>query len=403
MCRSCNSINRWPCGSTPRTCGPCLDGFIGVDGDSNTPCQTLVASRRRLIASSGSSCTSNSSCISQSCRAGVCTKTVKSCANSCAQAGKCKFVTSTGPISQQSCLANDPFCQGQCTCNKGRYTSDCSISSRDTFQRQVAMRESLCLAMLRQQAIQDVTAEVVRSRTSSISNIFVDSTAVVGAALSNCSDVLLSTVLNQPSLACQPSTLQALSAMLAVKSSSLSRLLNRLMYAVEVVASACQASVIPGGPRQSYTYSTLRVSLQATSAKALQQAPVRFFPARSKFEIFDKTTLNPVTVSMAPSAVDGTVGISVIEFVNNPRGLNTTSHPLTVLVTVDGDFPSVDVEVVLENMRPVDYTTILPSTIITPCQRAMTPYIINNISCPDGVKFSVTCPGYKSESLLFCM
>jgi hypothetical protein len=67
--KTCSTIGRFDCasGSTPKTCGKCLDGLIGVDGDSNTECQAAY-----LLKRIGETCTIDKDCASGYCNNSKC-------------------------------------------------------------------------------------------------------------------------------------------------------------------------------------------------------------------------------------------------------------------------------------------------------------------------------------------
>jgi hypothetical protein len=76
----CPGANRYPCGNTPRTCGPCVDGFIGVTGDSNTACISVKAK----ILNTGDRCNGlNETCIAGPCVNFRCVESQKTCKNNC--------------------------------------------------------------------------------------------------------------------------------------------------------------------------------------------------------------------------------------------------------------------------------------------------------------------------------
>ena len=45
----CSTINRQSCSETAKTCGPCLAGYVGVNGDSNKKCTSSSVKKRRLL------------------------------------------------------------------------------------------------------------------------------------------------------------------------------------------------------------------------------------------------------------------------------------------------------------------------------------------------------------------
>ena len=134
---NCTVLHRNPCSSVPHTCGPCLDGYLGVIGSFNSYC--LLESHLSNI---GGSCRQNSNCISNFCNKGLCEVSPKSCPSNCSAHGKCLYFDSNGyPTS--FCDSNSLFCKARCSCHQGWYGSSCSLASTD-YETVVSIRESMC-------------------------------------------------------------------------------------------------------------------------------------------------------------------------------------------------------------------------------------------------------------------
>ena len=135
----CTSRNRTPCSTVAHTCGPCIAGYLGVDGPANTPCKLSNALR-----STGSSCFSHSDCVSHLCLKGICRLSAKQCPGNCtSQAhGECVYEDGNGyPL--VFCEANDLYCQSKCSCHEGWYGVDCSLTWNQ-YETVAGMREKMC-------------------------------------------------------------------------------------------------------------------------------------------------------------------------------------------------------------------------------------------------------------------
>jgi len=138
----CANLNRNDCQKTANTCGACLDGFYGVDGDSNNAC-LAVPTRRRL--------------------------TSITCLNDCSSQGTCGFLNIDSHESLASCDAGDASCIAVCTCDSGFFGPDCSYTQADLEGAQ-GNRVTLISALHDQIALQTADATTVKSWIASLNS-----------------------------------------------------------------------------------------------------------------------------------------------------------------------------------------------------------------------------------------
>lgn len=140
---NCSALNRNPCGKVDHTCGNCVEGFLGLAGDSNTFCFTAADMRMRKLTMH--SCNSSSTCSSyQYCHNQVCKALNKTCLNSCSNHGGCEWYNVNSGYSVTSCEEDDLTCAGRCVCAPGWYGRDCaetliSFSARISFRRSAVL------------------------------------------------------------------------------------------------------------------------------------------------------------------------------------------------------------------------------------------------------------------------
>jgi hypothetical protein len=96
---NCESLNRLSCSSmsVEGTCGPCLSGFVGLLGPSNTICSSS-SERLQLSSSSRHPCVSHGDCaealfLECNLESKFCQSIQQSCPNSCSGHGRCVFVS----------------------------------------------------------------------------------------------------------------------------------------------------------------------------------------------------------------------------------------------------------------------------------------------------------------------
>ena len=113
---NCNTLyNRNECSKKSNTCGSCLNGYFGVQGDSNSQC--IRKGTRKLLSTS------------------------KQCnIADCSNKGKCIFYQIYTGQRVTACLLSDPYCQSKCLCNEGYYGESCSLDKM-TMQSKQGMRE----------------------------------------------------------------------------------------------------------------------------------------------------------------------------------------------------------------------------------------------------------------------
>ena len=137
----CNALNRSQCSSVMHTCGPCVEGYLGIAGPSNAPCKLP-----HVVVSIGGGCSMDSDCISNRCMSGTCKVSPKQCPGNCTgfTHGVCKYRNSNGQRIS-FCDANSFFCQAQCSCLLGWYGADCSLN-KDAYANLQSTKELLSMS-----------------------------------------------------------------------------------------------------------------------------------------------------------------------------------------------------------------------------------------------------------------
>jgi hypothetical protein len=132
------------CYDTVNTCGPCLTGYIGTEGDDNSVC-VPIATRRSLSAMTG--CFVDSDCGSawEYCDTAenLCKGKSKVCNNDCSGQGTCVMMdVNSGDTFTGDCLLGMSSCEAECSCDTGFHGSTCSMND-DDYLAKLAVRETL--------------------------------------------------------------------------------------------------------------------------------------------------------------------------------------------------------------------------------------------------------------------
>lgn len=132
---ACRVYNREACSMTPNTCGPCLAGYLGDQGDANSKCWD--ATLPILTSTSPTQCQSSANCgMWMSCKGGSCVPAIKLCDSTCSGHGACQLVNPNSGVALSSCLASDPFCAAICECAEGFSGSTCELSPAEATAKQ---------------------------------------------------------------------------------------------------------------------------------------------------------------------------------------------------------------------------------------------------------------------------
>ena len=143
---NCLALSRTSCAAVPQTCGPCLPGYVGIAGSSNSKCSSGGG------AALGSPCKVNADCIYRSCMHGICVSPPKSCPSNtldtvCSGQGMCSYIDVAGnPV--RNCTEVDVSCSAKCACSSGFGGTDCSLDSA-ALKTRGAMRGNMCNALMK--------------------------------------------------------------------------------------------------------------------------------------------------------------------------------------------------------------------------------------------------------------
>lgn len=153
--------NRESCTSTPHTCGPCLSGYLGVVGHSNSICYPRNSSIFRNC--------SNLACQSGACDPRTCEEYSKVCRSNCSGHGKCVFKDPSGAVIPL-CMVSRSTCLPSCECDSGYAGLGCQFSSDDYFKSLVS-QNYMCLSIILTSNFSDASTSYLSTLLDGFSQI----------------------------------------------------------------------------------------------------------------------------------------------------------------------------------------------------------------------------------------
>jgi hypothetical protein len=399
----CSDLNRSPCQFVANTCGSCLDGFGGTAGDSNSRCVRL---RQQTLTSLpiGSACNSSSthsSCLVGSCVNSICEDSIKECPNECSGDGDCVYYDNQYvPI--QTCYSSNLYCFAACNCSAGRYGNDCSMDAAEfhTFQD---VRTNLCHSLQRAVALEDVRPDIVRSRATSVASVLLDVTQISEEALWNCSEVLVSTILEYPQYVgdstVAPLMASALSMVLNKGADLPSNLTTVILEALTQLSASIQTTLVVNEDPVNLITGNIRMSAGILSAGAMGTMKV----PSSMTEAFENISVPSIQINMSSVSnvltVNSAVSVSIRQLMLPlfPSNYSTDSTAVGVQIS-----ESLEFDLTLINREPIFYyNSSLAGVKIVQCGWSRLPYNVSRV-CPDGTIVNVTCTGYKGNTSFLC-
>jgi len=329
----CSTIGRKACeeGSSAQTCGPCLVGLIGVNGDSNNAC-----SDPNVVKKVGETCSADSQCATAYCKDLICDERNKKCKANCSGHGTCHLYTNDKKVTSK-CKESSYVCFAECKCTTDsqgvEYSgADCSLSNAD-FIRARRMRDDLCDGVLRTVAIQDISEDVIEARCETIMGLLGDPTQLSAAGILKCATALVNTVDVGAALVGAPSISDTVAKALAVVVSCPlpQTLLDEIGRATEVFADSVQNNMVANEAPAVFNSDTTAMSSQVNTGDVATAAP------QTEAERFNNVPSTEVGIpATAGAAASGT---SVVQYKNDPFGEPTDATATgiqTTQYTTDG-------------------------------------------------------------------
>ena len=363
---SCAALFRAKCLSTANTCGACLMGYLGTEGDDNSPCMTEanVPDLNEEI-----TCNDDSQCTSwQYCTAGQCTHREKQCKNDCSGRGKCVMVLKDSGVEVDTCYLKDNSCGAVCSCEEGYSGTMCQMDDSE-YSAKKLMREELLNNLLLISEMDDPTEDSVVSwqsallaLTSTSDELSLDGSEV---ALGIAARVLNSGSSIGISYETLRDILLAIDSAATASSSStgqhrVRRRLAELTTTIDLLdsyASVTASSMVQGQAAESSIGSSFRMTTEVVSAGAVVSVP------RSYTETWLGTEPSSCTLDSISS---GKVSVMSIMAKLYAADLGLTSNAMRIRVVDSEDDSTVPtITVKLQNTVAQSYDTIPGTTSVS--------------------------------------
>jgi len=142
----CAVLDREECANVDNTCGRCLSGYIGTDGDDNSECisaETVIIESR---INDTRSCDTDSDCgVWMYCdiESGICKKSSKECRKSCFGNGDCRYESVDTGIPVDVCHMGDTSCEAICKCWEGHSGDMCKFRTTELEAKKLIRQQLL--------------------------------------------------------------------------------------------------------------------------------------------------------------------------------------------------------------------------------------------------------------------
>jgi len=406
---ACNQINRMDCKATARTCGSCMDGFVGILGDSNIRCQRLMQ-----LNTTGEFCRTNSTCITGRCSKSKCVDADKSCPGDCGNSGRtaCIFTNINGS-KMLHCSVTDPYCFAECKCAAGSFGRDCSLS-RGRYQTLVTFREFMCSTQYNAGLQGDSSLNSLFSAAQIVTNILSDSTQISSYALFNCSlsillaaDNLLSTQDSICSNEAASTIVNALSAVVSNKyMSQYPKLLKDITSFLWRFGAACaSASALGEAPATFISNNIYMLSVAVDS-----QSGAAYSLPQSNVDKLVGSIFNSISLASQPST-STYHGLTISQYNNNPSqsltlstGFGAQVYPIDSLSSIGAGRRLVaqeksafggNVTLVLINNAFIEYRNQTSTKMTLKCLSLQPKSYKIPYKCHNSTIFNATCPAYS--------
>jgi hypothetical protein len=283
-----------------------------------------------------------------------------------------------------------------------------------------SFRDSLCTALYKALAFQNVDDTILRARALSAAQLITDPTMVSSSGLRNCTLFLTSSVNSYAELACSsPSTavslVSALSIALRYTNSrqvdqstwDKASMTQEIQSSLSTLSAGCQSHLSPGEGQ--FEIITENVRMATVVVDASFATNLTMTSPITALQSNQNDSQGSISFGNSLADLSDEAGISIVQFTNNPLSIVSNSTPLSLEITPFGgrrrlqmhekewsrmttEVVSNDpVRIVLKNVNEIAYGRLSHSIIVVNCSEWSNSEYYFQERCPDSTMVNITC------------
>jgi hypothetical protein len=320
MAPNCSSLSRHTCSRVPNTCGECFDTFVGIEGDSNDPCISLiaVAGLQAMQATIPKPCDDTETCSGR---------------------GNCYYANATTGVAVKECYLGSLTCTASCHCTDGYTGNSCELAA-STLETSLDARQRMLEGFLMLQNMQDVDVYTVSAWTVTLSaiaqnafQISSNATALIDAVNSIVSESLVGSV--TPSATALDNLMMVLNQISTsasgISSTDGSNITTGVFASVALISQVLSDGLVAGQAPSMALYSNFRVTASALSFETEVSLDVPHTTAEAVSNMLTASVLLPAAVQGNASGTYTSVNVIYLKessFLSTISYINATSSPL---------------------------------------------------------------------------
>ena len=158
------------------------------------------------------------------------------------------------------------------------------------------------------------------------------------------------------------------------------------------LSQGIQNQLAIGEPGLNITSSNIRLSSSVVVSSELSS--LSFLPPQTAMEKVQGSVSS--SVQLFSDSQTSKIGVSVIQYMTNPKRVEVVDDSAIVSVQVVGNPTPVDAVILLPNYQPVSYNDFVFPNITLNCTWSLDPYNVS-VACPMYKNVTFECPGWAGS------